>query len=322
MSPHSAHTDMSERIEPFVTYLRLERRRGALTVARYRSIIEAFVACLASDDTTAALLPAELTRQHCLAFLRSSGGTATEEPSASVWNQRRAALRSFFRYLIREEDIVKDPTADIDHQPTDPKEPEPISLDQFTALVTAAERSSPAYRARNVAIVTTLYFTALRVQEVVSLDVDHIDWTEYYFRNVRRKGKKRLHLKFTDAVAATLEELLAARGAAPADSPIFLSKRGTRISVRGVEMLVKSLAKKAGIQQDVTPHLLRHSIVSELRRRGVRMEVAQRLCGHASVRTTEKYSHARDEEVHQAVENVGAAFAKRMRSRRRLAVAA
>ncbi len=313
---------MSERVPTFVSYLRVERRRGALTVARYRAIIEAFLERLARVPATATLHANQVTYHHCRAFLRSPGTTSTEEPSASVWNQRRAALRSFFRYLMREEDIVKDPTAEIEHQTPDPKEPEPITLEQFGALVDAAKASAATYRARNAAIVTTLYFTALRVQELVSLNLNQIDWTDYYFRNVRRKGKKRLHLKFTDVVAAGLEELLATRGTVSADSPLFLSKRGTRLSVRGVEMLVKALAKKAGIQQDVTPHLLRHSIVSELRRQGHRIEVAQRLCGHASSRTTERYSHVRDEEVREAVDAVAADFSKRVRTRRRLSVAA
>lgn len=313
---------MSERIPTFVGYLRVERRRGALTVERYRSIVEAFLAHLASDDATSRLLAADVTYQHCRGFLRSPGATSTEEPSASVWNQRRAALRSFFRYLIREEDIVKDPTIEIEHQTPDPKEPEPITLEQFGALVDAAKASAAPYRARNIAIVTTLYFTALRVQELVSLNLNHIDWTEYFFRNVRRKGKKRLHLKFTDVVAASIEDLLATRGAVPADAPLFLSKRGTRLSARGVEMLVKALAKAAGIQQDVTPHLLRHSIVSELRRQGHRIEVAQRLCGHASPRTTERYSHVRDEEVRSAVDGIATAYQKQRRLRRRLAAVA
>lgn len=310
---------MAERLPSFERFLRVERRRGVLTISRYRAIVDDFIRYLAENPSTSELPATSITKQHCVGFLHLPGRTSTEEPSAAVWNQRLAALRSLFNYLQDQEPRVKDPTELISYQPTQSQEPQPLSLGEFCDLLDAAEASSAPYRARNIAILQVLYHTALRVQELVSLDLEQIEWQpEYLFRNVRTKGRKWLNAQFNDAVASALQLYIkerAARGLTTSGA-LFLSKRGTRLSVRGAEVLVKKLAKKAGIERDVTPHLLRHSNVDQLRRLGFRMEVPQRICNHASQRTTEKYSHVSQDEVRSAVDQLGALVTEHMRSRR------
>lgn len=310
---------VTSRIDAFETYLRVERDRGRLTIARYRKIVDAFFGHLAAEAATTNLLLSELTTQHCVAFLGSPGGTATKEPSASVWNQRRAALLSFFSWLVAKEVIVKNPVLGTERHKVSSKIPAPLSFDEFIALIDAAEASAAEYRARNVAIVLVLFNTALRVRELVSLNVDQIDWSTYDIRDVPTKGKKWLDAPINDMTAESLERLLLERGerVSRADDPLFLSRRGTRMSVRRVEQLVKGLAKMAGIQRDVTPHLLRHSIVTAMSRGGEPLTIPQRLCNHASVRTTERYNHTQPDEVRAAVDRVGATVARRIRERRR-----
>lgn len=319
MSPNALPTDMPSLIEVFEQYLRVERRRGALTVARYRTIVDEFLRQLASSAETAGLAVSEVTRLHCIGYLRSPGRTATEEPSRSVWNQRLSALRAFFQFLIDQESIVTNPTHRIERHKIASKEPIPLSLEEYLDLVEAAERSGPMFRSRNVAIVQVLFNTALRVRELVSLDVEQVDWDAYLLCDVRTKGDKRLSAKLSDLVAATIQDYLTdrARHRPVSTGALFLSMRGTRLSVRAVEELVKTLGREAGIARTVTPHLLRHSCVTELVELGTGLKVVQEICGHASQSTTERYLHARAGADRAAIDALGEEVASGLQARRK-----
>ena len=302
----------AECIDSFEAFLRVERHRGAVTIRRYRAIIEAFVGTRGDAPLSA------LTKHECVAFLRRDAGT--EEPSRSVWNLRLAALRSFADYLTQKEVLVHNPTLGIERHRIASREPIPLSLDEFLALVEAAERSGPSC-ARNVAIVQTLFHTALRVAELVSLDVDQVDWDAYLFRDVRTKGEKWLSAPFNDMVAAELERYLAERGRRRMVSvgALFVSNRGTRLSVRAVQLLVSQLGRAAGIARPLTPHILRHSNATELVELGTPLKVVQEICGHASQSTTERYVHARAGAHRAAIDALGVAVARKMRARRQTA---
>lgn len=319
MSPNALPHDMTERIDAFEAYLRVERRRGAVTIARYRAIVDDFAEYLTSNQETVQLdLPA-INRLHCVAYLRSPRGTATEEPSRSIWNLRLAALRSLFQYLVDQEVIVQNPTHRIERHKIASKEPIPPSLSEFLDMVDAAGRTSPISRSRNVAILQVLFNTALRVSELVSLDVDQVDFDAYVFREVRTKGDKRLSAKFPDLVAGVLESYLADRGRRyPVSGPaLFLSNRGIRLSVRTVEQLVSRLGQAARIGRPVTPHLLRHGCATAMTDLGTGLKAVQRICGHASQATTERYIHVRAGAERDAIDALGAAVEHGLRSRRR-----
>lgn len=310
MGLDALHHDDNARLDRFEAFLRVERRRGAMTVQRYRGIVGEFLGGLGGTPL------ASLTKHDCIAFLRGKGDV--EDPSRSVWNLRLAALRSFVGYLMHTEVIVQDPTLSIERHKIASREPIPLSLDEFLALVEAAAKSG-AFPARNVAILQTLFHTALRVSELVSLDVDQLDWDAYVFRDVRTKGSKWLSAPFNDMAAEALEKHLADRGKQRqvTEGALFLSNRGTRLSTRSIQQLVSELGKEAGIGRPVTPHILRHSSATELVELGTPLKVVQEICGHASSATTEKYIHARAGAHRTAVDALGVAVARRMRTRRR-----
>lgn len=319
------HADVRARVDAYAAFLRIERRRGAKTVLRYRGIVEEFAVHVAAR-TGADVDFSTLTKHHCLSFLRSVGGQpATEESlSRSVWNLRLAALRSFFQYFVHEEVIVQNPTHGIERHKIASREPVPLSLDEFLALIDAADRTTLELRARNVAIVQTLFHTALRVAELVSLDVDQVDWDARVLRDVRTKGEKWLSAPFNDMAAESLERHLAERirQRQVSEGALFLSMRGTRLSVRAVQKLVSQLGEAAKIGRPVTPHLFRHSNATELVELGTPLKVVQEICGHASQVTTERYVHARAGAHRTAIDALGAKVARRMRSRRAPAVVA
>jgi site-specific recombinase XerD len=139
--------------------------RGAKTVERYVSIIDAFERFLAQEPGGPAFEAA--AKPQLTKFLRATSAESGE-PSHSVWNQRLSALRSFYGYLFTQEIIAMNPADKIDFLKMRSKEREPVSFDDYLALVDAAEASSEAYRARNIALVQVFFHSGLRVSEVVS----------------------------------------------------------------------------------------------------------------------------------------------------------
>lgn len=309
---------MEMLIASYASYLKLERMRGASTVKRYVAVVEAFGSYIREHHGEDVPLEA-VEKAHLIAFLRREAAE-TGEPSRAIWNTRLAALRSFYDFLFKQELVSLNPAQRVDRLKINPREPLPLSLDELLALVDAAEASPLRVRSRNVAIVHVLYHCAFRVSELVSLSLEQVDLENHIFINVRTKGNKRLSLPMSDLVACALERYLVDRpklGASAGEPALLLSDRGTRLSVRAVQELVKAYAKRAGIARVVTPHLLRHSSATELAELGTPMRVVQEICGHSSVTTTERYIHVRGGARKVAIDALGAEIAKRLEERRK-----
>jgi len=230
--------------------------------------------------------------------------------SRSVWNTHLSALRAFYGYLFREEVIMDNPALRVERMKPFFREPTPLSLDEAVRLTEAVEEhAQPPYRARNEAIVQVLFHCALRVAELVSLDLAQVDFDNYVFVGVRTKGGKHLSVAFNDVVAEALGKYLTCRQEIVGASDIgalFLSDRRTRISIRAVQDLVRRYAELAGISRRVSPHLLRHSSATQLVEIGTPLSVVQEMCGHASVTTTQRYVHVSGGQRRHAVDALGA----------------
>lgn len=314
-----AASDMHNLVKEFTAYLREERMRGKATIKRYVAVLDEFTGFLAERANGAGIALEAVEKAQLVEFLRE-GAQAPREPSRSLWNTRLAALRAFYDYLFKVEVVTVNPAQRIDRLKTNPREPVPLSLDEFLGLVEAMAQAPVSYRTRNVAIVQVLFHCALRVSELVSLEVGQVDFENYVFANVRTKGKKWLSVPFNDLVAEALERCLKNRkrlGAAEEETALFLSDRGTRLSVRSVQGLIRSYAKLAGISRPVTPHLLRHSGATELADLGTPLRVVQEICGHASITTTQRYVHVKGTARRQAINALGRQVAKRARQRER-----
>jgi site-specific recombinase XerD len=332
--------ELTALLEPFEVYLRQERMRGAETVKRYVSILCDFRSFLRRAHTDAACNEithneisahepcslvrrahtdaalSAITHREISAFLRERA-TTSGSPSPTAWNMALSALRALYAYLNHAEVLSMNPTLRIERHKVASREPVPLSLDEFLSLVEAAETSGEKYRRRNVAIVQLLFHTALRVAEIVSLDVDRVDWHARVLRDVRTKGAKWLSAPFNDMVSHALEAYVAERAGlrAASEAALFVSNRGKRLSVRSVQEIVKALGKAAGISRAVTPHLLRHSSATELVDLGTPIRVVQEVLGHAAVTTTERYVHVRNGGRRAAIDALGARVEAARRSR-------
>lgn len=278
-------------LSDFERYLRTERMYAERTVRSYCGTVRTLDSFLAVECAGVDLTSCS-TRDLTLYL---SGTPEGSRRSAATWNRECAALRSLFGYLGARELITRDPTIGLLRQRTRTREVTPLSFDEMLRLLDAASRSTPLYRERNVALVTTMFHCALRVAELASLRLDQVDMDSRTFRGVRVKGGKIIEVAFNDVTSASLEAYLECRSAFldedQVSGALFLSDRGRVISTRTVEVLVRDLAQSAKIERRVTPHLLRHSCASALAGLGTPISVIQQVCGHSSVTTTQRYVH-------------------------------
>lgn len=174
-----------------------------------------------------------------------------------------------------------------------------LTIDETFALLEEPSEQD-TYFLRDRALLELLYSTGIRVSEAVSCDVNDLDFREEVLR-VSGKGKKerlvpvgRQALEAVTGWLATRTELITAsvkRGKEPAYEAMFLSGRGTRLTSRSVERIVKQYGERAGILQVVTPHALRHSFATHLLEMGADLRAVQELLGHVSLSTTQRYTH-------------------------------
>jgi site-specific recombinase XerD len=159
--------------------------------------------------------------------------------------------------------------------------------------------SSPEYRSlRNLALVDLLFATGLRVGEVSSLNVQDFFTRESVFTVKGKGGRHRLAVVVDEETVHVQRKYLEARARMEARSPaLFLNSSGMRLTTQGIANVIARLRKEAGIERHVTPHMLRHTVATLLLRNGVDIRVVQEFLGHASIATTQRYTHVTKEHL-------------------------
>lgn len=281
---------MIKTIEDFIGWLETEKGYSDHTVSGYRRDLMDFYHHIGKD-----CLLETISAGQVRSFVVSLHG---HNCSATV-ARKLSALRTFFRFSLRRERIKNDPLVGI----TGPKIgrfiPVFLTVDETFALLEAPGQAD-TYMHRDRAILELLYSTGMRVSELVSRNLDDLDFTEEVL-TVRGKGnKERLVPVGRPAVEGVrgwlpqrsqLVRERAARGRAVEEHAMFLNGQGSRLSVRSVERMVKAYGERAGIPQIVTPHALRHSFATHLLEMGADLRSVQELLGHASLSTTQRYTH-------------------------------
>ncbi|MCP3890911.1 MAG: tyrosine recombinase XerC [Desulfobulbaceae bacterium] len=281
---------MIKTIKIFTRWLETEKGYSEHTVSGYRRDLEDL--CNHLGDNLLLKNVDSVAVRSFIASLHGRNSTATVARKIS-------ALRSFFRYAIRIKAIDVDPLVSISSPKIGRYIPVFLTVDETFALLDAPAESD-RFMLRDKALLELLYSTGIRVSELVSRNVADLDFTEEVL-TVRGKGnKERLVPVGSPAVEAIsswlpqrrqLMQQRAARGRDVEDKALFLNGRGGRLSVRSVERFVKSYGERCGITQIVTPHALRHSFATHLLEMGADLRSVQELLGHASLSTTQRYTH-------------------------------
>lgn len=291
-------TALDRAIEDFLTYLRVERGLSQATIRAYRGDLDDFASARGSAAEW------NRTPDAALRYLaaRTRRGRPHDPGLAPTSLRRRAAsIRGFYRFAFGEGLISVDVAQHID-LPRQPRLlPETLTIDEVERLLEAA----PDLRGRT--LLELLYAAGLRVSEALGLDREDVSLDGGFVRVIGKGDKERLVPVgdvALDWLARWLSDerprLLALGHVAPErGGPLFLGDRGRRMARQQAFGLVKSAARAAGLSDRVSPHTLRHSFATHLLEGGADLRIVQELLGHASISTTQLYTHLTGERVRE-----------------------
>lgn len=288
-----ASDPLEQQIEAFTRYLRDERRSSARTVETYERDLSSFRAYVVDEGLAAD------ARELDIVALRGFLSTLFRSNQASTMKKKVSALRSFFRFLLKRGIIERNPAASL-RSPKVPKGlPRFMTVDQAFRVMEAPskeDRRSKALRVRDQALLETLYGTGVRVGELASMNVSDCDFDDASVRVLGKGGKERM-VPLGESARAALREYLRerlgiiAKAKQPDADALWLSQRGTRISVRQVQNIVRRHGHVGAGRGDLHPHAVRHSCATHLLDAGADLRSIQELLGHASLSTTQRYTH-------------------------------
>jgi integrase/recombinase XerD len=273
----------------FDAFLRLEKSLSQNSVDAYRHDIEKLTAFL--EENNIAVQPAGITLSHLQDFLKW-----LNQSSLNARSQMRiiSGIRAFYKYLLLENLISDDPTQLLDMPRIGRKLPEFLTIDETRRLIDSVDLSKPEGE-RNKAMIETLYGCGLRVSELVNLKISCIYFNEGFMRITGKGDKERLvpfsgkALKQINLYLHEIRSHIAIRKGH--EDYLFLNRRGARLTRVMVFTIIKDLAILAGIQKTIGPHTLRHSFATHLVEGGADLRAVQEMLGHASITTTEIYTH-------------------------------
>jgi len=276
---------VQEQIARFDRHLTVERNVSEHTRRAYRQDLEAFRRFILDDLkwSEEGMLGKidNLVLRRYLALLH-------KQNRKSTIGRKLAALRTFFRYLVREGVMTANPGELVATPKQEKYLPRTLTVDESFALMEQGGGADILSR-RDRAIVELLYSCGLRVGELTALNVGSVDLREGLVR-VLGKGRKERIVPVGRKAMEALGDYLAERGNPPDETPLFLNHRGGRLTARSIERNLKVRLLKAGILKDATPHALRHSFATHLLDGGADLRAIQELLGHASLSTTQKYT--------------------------------
>jgi integrase/recombinase XerD len=285
-------------IEEFLVWLSAEQGRARNTVLAYRRDLITYSAWLAGRGHT----PVDATHDDLIAWI---GAQREQELAASTIARRLAAVRSLHRHMVSEHMRRDDPTVRVDGVRTPAGIPKPLNEVQVTSLLDAVVGNDPLAR-RDRALLELLYATGARVTEMVGLSIGDLDFDHRMVRLYGKGSKERL-VPFGRTAATALDGWFEPSGRAamvPAQwkrrgdaEAVFLNQRGGRLSRQGVWLIIKKYGRRAGIDAELSPHVLRHSCATHLLDHGADLRIVQEMLGHASISTTQVYTKVSQERL-------------------------
>ncbi len=286
-------------IEAFISALVTQDGLSRNTIAAYRRDVRHFSAVMRRKDVGLQTVRREDVRG-CLAE-RIGGGYTARSNARFI-----SSLRRFYRYLVREGVIGKDPTEEISLPKFGRRLPSNLTESEVESLLAAPSWDTPV-GLRDKAMLELLYACGLRVSELVGLETSQLFLDAGYLRITGKGGKERLVPIGDEAVEWVRRYLTGARVSLTARhgacKAVFVSRRGGALTRQAFWYAIKKLARKAGVSKPLSPHTLRHAFATHLLNHGADLRVVQLLLGHSDLSTTQIYTHvanARLKSLHQA----------------------
>jgi integrase/recombinase XerC len=294
-----------EHLTSFLAFLKHNRHVSPHTLRAYEGDVTQYLAWVASETgkKMSTLEAADLDMLSARSHLTELNKAGKARSSVA---RKLSALKTFIRYLRREDLIAHDPTAMAVAPKRDQTIPVFLSEQEITRLIETPDTGDPLGR-RDRAILELFYASGLRLSELVAVDMEDLNLSGRMVR-VMGKGRKERLLPFNQSAADAMRvwmkdraEILATRKTerkiqkakekSSHDDPLFINYRGTRLTDRSVDRLLRKYVAQCSTRMGISPHALRHSFATHLLQRGADLRAIQELLGHAALSTTQRYTH-------------------------------
>jgi integrase/recombinase XerD len=283
----------------YMAFLKLEKSLSPNSIEAYRDDLNKLLSYFQLKALSVS--PEQVEYSHLKEFL-----AWLNELGISPRSQARiiSGLKSFFRYLMIDDRITKDPTELLESPRLGRKLPDVLSVPEIDRIIAAIDLSKPEGH-RNKAIIETLYSCGLRVSELTELRMTNLYFSEEFIKVLGKGSKERLVPISTRAIREIqlyMEQyrrhLVPKKGS---ENIVFLNRRGSKMTRVMIFTLVKQLVEKSGIRKNVSPHTFRHSFATHLVDGGADLRAVQEMLGHESILTTEIYTHLDREYLRDAI---------------------
>ncbi len=288
-------------IKQFKSYLKLERSLSENSIEAYLRDVEKLSQFV--EMKYRGLSPMQVTYKHLQGFVQY-----VNELGMSAHSQARilSGVKGFYKYLLFEELLDKDPTTLLEGPKLGRKLPDTLSYPEIEKLLEAIDLSTPA-GARNRAMLETLYSSGLRVSELVELKIDNVYFDIGFLRVIGKGNKERLVPIGRDALKYLKIYLEEIRVHIPIqkgfEGYVFLNPRGKKVTRVLVFLIIKDLAARIGLKKKISPHTFRHSFATHLIEGGADLRAVQEMLGHESITTTEIYTHLDRDYLKQVIKD-------------------
>ncbi len=280
---------MDDYLKKFMEFLTVEKRMALNTLLSYERDLKSYLQYLKHVEAVESI--SLVQRVHIvqfLSFLKEQG------KSSKTMARHVASIRAFHQFLLREQIAKHDPTVLIETPKSERSIPTVLSIEEVERLLDFSNGQGH-FGLRDKAMLELLYATGIRVSELIQIDIEHINLT-MGFVHVSGKNNKERIIPFGKTAAEAIKRyiehgrvhFIAKNHTSDA---LFLNHQGKRLSRQGFWKILKKLAKEAGIENELTPHTLRHSFATHLLENGADLKAVQEMLGHADISTTQIYTH-------------------------------
>lgn len=278
---------MDRYISKFLTYLEIEKNVSRHTLLNYHLDLKQLRNFLSEKEAQ------KIERLDIRKFLAHLKSKNLGKRSLA---RKLSTVRSFFKFLLREEYVDSNPAAGLSSPKLEKKLPIFLDVDKVAKFLDSPDRKS-LLGLRDRAILETLYSTGMRVSELVGLNIGGVDFIGGVVK-VYGKGKKERLIPIGDQALRAIRDYLGQQPQTKQDTrALFLNKSNMRLTDRGVQNLVNKYIRRTSLKENISPHTLRHSFATHLLDRGADLRSVQELLGHASLSTTQIYTHITTEHL-------------------------
>jgi integrase/recombinase XerC len=275
---------MQKHIFDFLSYLRNERNVSAHTLRSYQSDLEQLSAFL--GDSALSVVDHQTLRRFIARLLQ-------DNMKKSSIARKLSAIRVFFTFLNREGILTSNAARLVATPRREQRLPTVLTADDAIRLMESPLAGSAAHDGvmlRDRAVLETLYSTGIRASELIGMNRADIDRNDSLVR-IRGKGRKERIVPIGSKALYAIDAYLGSLTVSPDTAAIFLGPSGKRLTVRTVQRILENHRKQLGLKQKASPHALRHSFATHLLESGADLRAIQELLGHASLSTTQRYTH-------------------------------